>query len=90
MARTRGSVVIDAERCTGCNICVDLCPQHCLKLGEAVNSHDYRIAILAPAEDCTGCEICGWACPHWAIDVFRELKPGRPAAEGDATRAGTA
>jgi 2-oxoglutarate ferredoxin oxidoreductase subunit delta len=89
MARTRGSVVIDAERCTGCNICVELCPQHCLKLGEEVNSHDYRIAILAPAEDCTGCEICGWACPHWAIDVFRELKLARPA-EGDATRAETA
>ena len=90
MARTRGSVAIDAERCTGCNICVELCPQHCLELGEEVNSHDYRIAILAPAEDCTGCEICGWVCPHWAIDVFRELKAVHLTTDGSPTQTGTA
>jgi 2-oxoglutarate ferredoxin oxidoreductase subunit delta len=85
MARARGSVAIDAERCTGCNICVELCPQDCLELGDAVNSHDYRIAILASPDDCTGCEVCGWVCPHWAIDVFREGKAREPASGANTT-----
>lgn len=74
MARSKGSITVDAERCTGCDICVVLCPQRCLELGEAVNAHGYRVAALVRPDDCTGCEICGWVCPHWAIDVFRELK----------------
>jgi len=81
MARSGGSVMIDAGRCTGCDICVALCPQDCLELGIGVNSHDYRVVVLARPDDCTGCEICGWVCPHWAIDVFREAKMTASAAD---------
>lgn len=79
MARSSGTVVIEAERCTGCDICVRLCPPHCLELGETTNSHGYRVAVLAREPDCTGCEICGNVCPHLAVTVFREVKPARMA-----------
>src|SRR5258708_7947288 len=73
MARSRGYIEVDSEACTGCEICVVLCPTQCLELGPETNSHGYRGAILAREEDCTGCEICGHICPHWAIDVFGEV-----------------
>ncbi len=75
MARTSGYVTVENERCTGCNICVVLCPALCLDLGTETNSQGYRIAVLGRPNDCTGCEICGRVCPHWAIEVYREAKP---------------
>ena len=75
MARSSGFVTIEPDRCTGCNICVVLCPTDCLVLGEKTNSVGYRVVELRRPEDCTGCEICGRVCPHWAVEVYRELKP---------------
>jgi 2-oxoglutarate ferredoxin oxidoreductase subunit delta len=72
LARSRGSIAVEAERCTGCDICVVLCPPRCLELGDDVNAHGYPVVVLARPQDCTGCEICGHVCPHWAIEVFRE------------------
>lgn len=81
LRRSRGTIIVDAERCTGCNICVVACPPQCLELGDDINSHGYRVAVLARESDCTGCEICGWICPHLAIDVYRERKRIRQEPE---------
>ncbi|MBI2874774.1 MAG: 4Fe-4S binding protein [Firmicutes bacterium] len=56
--------VIDADLCTGCNICVDECPTDSLEL----NAED--IADLVRPEDCDGEEECGTCsdvCPFEAI-----------------------
>ena len=82
MPRSSGTITVEAERCTGCDICVVLCPPRCIELGEETNSHGYRVAVLAREEDCTGCEICGRVCPHFAIEVFRTGKPARQRPMG--------
>ncbi len=51
------TATIDAERCTGCGVCRDLCRF-------AAISDDFVIDPLA----CEGCGVCTWFCPEKAID----------------------
>ncbi|MBP8949879.1 MAG: 4Fe-4S binding protein, partial [Candidatus Promineofilum sp.] len=41
-----GRVVIDIERCKGCELCRDACPQDVLALAEELNAKGYRPVIL--------------------------------------------
>lgn len=56
---------ITAEWCKGCDICVKMCPERCLRL------NDELVAELTDPEACTGCRICEWLCPDFAIRVRR-------------------
>lgn len=56
---------VTEEWCKGCDICVKMCPERCLRL------NDEMIVELADPEACTGCRICEWLCPDFAIRVRR-------------------
>jgi indolepyruvate ferredoxin oxidoreductase beta subunit len=50
--------------CKGCDICVKMCPERCLRL-------DPRgIAELTNPAACTGCRLCEWLCPDFAVRVL--------------------
>lgn len=51
------------EWCKGCDICVKMCPERCLRLNEQL------IAELAEPDLCTGCRMCEWLCPDFAIKI---------------------
>jgi len=59
--------VVDAEKCTGCGICEDVCPTGAIK----VEGH----AVVNP-DMCTGCAACVAQCPQNAI-VLTQQKPGK-------------
>lgn len=40
MAKMKGVVVVNTERCKGCNLCVVACPLHVLSLTPKVNQKD--------------------------------------------------
>jgi 2-oxoglutarate ferredoxin oxidoreductase subunit delta len=72
----KGRVIIDQEKCKGCNICVVVCPVKCLQLDETkVNKKGYN-----PAEQhedtCIGCTSCAVMCPDSCIEVLRETDNG--------------
>jgi 2-oxoglutarate ferredoxin oxidoreductase subunit delta len=73
LTKQRAVVVIDPERCKGCDLCVVFCPEDVLELGHETNSKGYRIAVLE-RDGCTGCEICGKICPDQAIAVYRAAR----------------
>lgn len=54
---------INPAWCKSCDICVKMCPEHCLRLNAE------RIAELAEPDKCTGCRLCEWLCPDFAIRV---------------------
>lgn len=69
-------VLIDRERCKGCELCVVVCPQQNLSLSIALNRNGYHPASFSyhgKKGDCTACGICYWTCPDSAIEV-RSLK----------------
>jgi indolepyruvate ferredoxin oxidoreductase, beta subunit len=62
-AAYRVRLEINPAWCKSCDICVKLCPEHCLRLNAD------RIVELAEPDKCTGCRLCEWLCPDFAIRV---------------------
>lgn len=56
-------LVINEDWCKGCDICVKMCPERCLRL------NDQLIAELHKPDSCTGCHMCEWLCPDFAIKI---------------------
>jgi 2-oxoglutarate ferredoxin oxidoreductase subunit delta len=70
----RGRIIVDAERCKGCELCRFACPKDVIKLAETLNSKGYRSAVLLdPEHKCTGCALCAVVCPDGCITVYREI-----------------
>ncbi len=75
----RGTVVIDAEVCKGCELCISSCPQESLGLGDQLNRLGYRFTVLVK-DNCTGCINCALVCPDSAITVYRQPKASKKTA----------
>jgi 2-oxoglutarate ferredoxin oxidoreductase subunit delta len=71
---THGRIVIDSERCKGCELCVGVCPQRVIHMSQSFSARGYHPAQLVdPAGACTGCGVCAIICPDVAITVYREV-----------------
>jgi 2-oxoglutarate ferredoxin oxidoreductase subunit delta len=67
---TRGTVVINADACKGCELCIDACPPRVLQMtASAVNVQGYRYPELLPG--CIACKACSQICPDFVFQVYR-------------------
>lgn len=71
MAKIKGAVVVDKERCKGCNLCVIACPSDVLELAKGVNGKGYNYAEMKNPGECIGCAGCGYVCPDGCITVYK-------------------
>jgi 2-oxoglutarate ferredoxin oxidoreductase subunit delta len=67
----QGDVVINIERCKGCEICLTACPHDILAMSNLVNNKGYHYAVKVQSA-CTGCANCAVVCPDAVITVYRE------------------
>jgi 2-oxoglutarate ferredoxin oxidoreductase subunit delta len=70
MAKVRGDIVIDTERCKGCQVCVPACPNDVIAMSKNVNSKGYRYAETTN-DECIGCANCAIVCPDGVITVYK-------------------
>ena len=56
------NVTVDADKCTGCSECVDVCPVEVFEV-------QADKAVPANAEECLGCDSCVEVCEASAITV---------------------
>ncbi len=77
----RGTVLVNTDRCKGCELCVHACPQHVLHLATIYNARGYHpVELDDPGGDCTGCAICALVCPDVVLRVYRQAARPRRAA----------
>jgi 2-oxoglutarate ferredoxin oxidoreductase subunit delta len=82
---SRGTLVIDEEKCKGCELCIAACPPKVLVMSAAVNDIGYHYPQLTPG--CTGCTACQMVCPDFVFSVYRLTAPAvppQPAADPGA------
>lgn len=82
---TRGTVVINVERCKGCELCIPACRPGVLAMSEPdeVNEMGNRYPVLFAG--CTACRACREVCPDFVFEVYRfdepvVLESGEPGA----------
>ncbi|MDR1763019.1 MAG: 4Fe-4S binding protein [Dysgonamonadaceae bacterium] len=71
MAKFKGRVVVNKERCKGCSLCIVACPDDVLELAKEVNSRGYNFARMKNPDACIGCASCGYVCPDGCLTVYK-------------------
>jgi len=55
------AAIVDTEKCTGCEACVDACPSEAIKMENEKSVID--------ADSCVDCGVCVDECPVEAISM---------------------
>ena len=65
----RGQVYLIPDRCKGCELCVQFCPQGVLVTSSEMNAKGYHYPTILPDKEnaCINCEFCALICPEFAI-----------------------
>ncbi len=67
-----GRIVLDRNKCKGCYLCVDVCPNKVLEPDKKINSIGYYPINVNEEKQCVGCAMCARVCPDMAIEkVYR-------------------
>ncbi|MDR0401470.1 MAG: 4Fe-4S binding protein [Endomicrobium sp.] len=72
-----GSMIkIFKEKCKGCGLCIEFCPNKCISFSKRFNKLGYHWAIIKKSENnCTGCGFCFTICPDICIETYEtEIK----------------
>jgi 2-oxoglutarate ferredoxin oxidoreductase subunit delta len=67
----RGYIIIDADKCKACGLCVHFCPKKNLGFSETANRRGFHPVRMEDDQACTGCGECAVMCPEICIQVFR-------------------
>ena len=71
MAKVRGAIEVDVEKCKGCSVCIPACPTDVILLSKNVNGKGYNYAYMENPEACIACTNCAIVCPDGVISVYK-------------------
>lgn len=69
---------VDYDKCNGCMICLEICPEYVLALSKPRFDGDLQgVALLLDEEKCMGCGLCAEKCPVDAIEMVKRNAPSK-------------
>lgn len=71
MAKVKGAIVVNIEKCKGCEVCIPACPTSVISITKDVNGKGYHYTYMEKPDECTGCMNCAIVCPDGVITVYR-------------------
>ncbi len=71
MAKIKGRIEVDEQRCKGCGVCISVCPMQTISLAAQVNAMGFRYCYASAPDTCIGCAGCAQVCPDNCITVYR-------------------
>ncbi len=81
---TRSNLTIDLDKCTGCGVCIDACPEEAVSRG-AIGAAGRGKAMVAKVnvdeKKCSYCGVCNILCPFNAIKLTVDGQPKLPIIE---------
>lgn len=75
--KVKGKVIIDIQKCKGCELCKTACKENALVLSDTINIKGYRY-VIANNDLCSGCVNCALVCPDAVITVYRTSPKKKP------------
>lgn len=71
MAKFKGEIIVDTEKCKGCEVCAPACSLNVIGFSPKVNAKGYNYAVMENADACIGCANCAVVCPDGVITVYK-------------------
>ena len=66
------ALMLQMDRCKGCDICIEVCPRKVLEKGTTLNKKTVYPPALVAGAKCTLCQECEINCPDFAIYVLED------------------
>lgn len=72
MAKAKGKVTFETDRCKGCELCTTVCPVDIVVMDtDTINKKGYHPATVNDMDRCIACGNCATMCPDLVITVER-------------------
>lgn len=64
-------ILIDKNRCKGCELCVTVCPRAVISMTKKLNARGDHYAQCIRPDECIGCLNCAQICPDAAVEIAK-------------------